>query len=725
MAEQKGVAVLPAPRTKEQSLITEPERQLGGPQSGLPPAFEIAQELAPYLIVGIDFGTVDCRVATFFNNAPRPLKISPIESHIHFPGYAVDEDASEPTTINAKEVLGKPFRVKAENKFFTPVDIALPVLQRVKRDSENVANKLLAKAVITTPACATHTYRQDLLEAAELADINVIGLLNETTALGIYWTHAVEPEFTGTFLILSLGKTHWEAAIMTRHEKLLEVRAHNCRDRSVDSEDDETALTQLIRQLTEESHTPLGEINAIAMGGRHGRDVGDHASILNTLRATVPNVIPPRERLDHSAAAAGAAIFAALIVRQTKDFAVWDCLATATMVGEEFSIKPLIAQQSPIPISGHFNFKATSQKAQFQVMQRTSDQASARSVCSVVVEDIPTTTGTPRNIDIEIHATADGTLSFNARDIQLDSNLKIKIEPTITEYEVMELVPMKVEPDINIDALFPEGGTGLDVAQIGIAIVQDERKWIIEMVDEKYARDTLAPGTVLMAMNGVPIFDLPYNPNRDLIGTAGEQIEFIVQGEKEGEAKVISLTRNLSLDSWRDNRLEQVITKSLIDSNYVRLVTAMIMYGHCKFTQDADSAASIFDRAAHCAKEHLGAKHPMYSLAVARKAWFHLKRYLLLNLQGPERSADQLVQLKIAIGELVSQRSKHCTDAHAKYIYELVNTFTTLNVCQTALKPEAIKLIKKAIDIAKTIALPASAIDFYQKKLDEIENIIT
>lgn len=721
MAERKCVAVLPVPTTKEQALITEPERQLGGPQSGLPPAFEIAQELAPYLIVGIDFGTIDCRVATFFDNAPRPLKISPIESHIHFPGYAVDADASEPTTINAKEVLGKPFRVKARDQFFTPVDIAMPVLQRVKRDSENTANKLLAKAVITTPACATHTYRQDLLEAAALADINVIGLLNETTALGIYWTYTVQPEFTGTFIVLSLGKTHWEAAIMTRHEKLLEVRAHNCRDRSVDSEDDATALTQLIRQLTEESHTPLGEIDAIAIGGRHGLNVGDQATILDTVRATVPTVIPPRERLDHRAAAAGAAIFAALIVRQTKDLAIWDCLATATMVGEEFSIKPLIAPQSPIPISGHFNFKATSQKAQFQVMQRTSDQSSARSVCSVVVEDIPATTDTPRSIDIEIHATADGTLSFNARDIQLDSNLKIKIEPTITEYEVMELVQMKAEPDVDIDALLPEGGTGLDLAQIGIAIVQDERKWIIEMVDDRSVKGKLVPGMVLMGMNGIPIFDLPYNPNRDLIGTAGEHIEFIVQGEKEGEAKVVSLARNLSLDSWQGTRLEQVITESLIENNYVRLVTALIMYGHCKFVQDTDSAASVFDRAVHCAKEHLGAKHPLYSLAVARKAWFHLKRYLALNLQGPDQSADQLVQLKIAIGDLVSRPSKQCTDAHAKYIYELVNTFTTLNVHQTALKPEAIKLIEKAIDIAKTIALPASAIDFYEKKLAEVE----
>ncbi len=35
-------------------LKGEPERQLGGPQSGFPPPFVIGQELAPYLIVGIN-----------------------------------------------------------------------------------------------------------------------------------------------------------------------------------------------------------------------------------------------------------------------------------------------------------------------------------------------------------------------------------------------------------------------------------------------------------------------------------------------------------------------------------------------------------------------------------------------------------------------------------------------------------------------------------------------
>jgi hypothetical protein len=153
--ERRNLPVLPV-ANNDPDLVKEPERQFGGPQSGLPPPYIVGQELAPYLIVGIDFGTIDCRVATFVKNEPRSILLPVIESRIHFPNYAVDPSEPCATTLYVKEYLGKSFVCKVGDAVYSPADLAVPVLQRVKRDTENSSERLLAKAVITTPP-AQHT----------------------------------------------------------------------------------------------------------------------------------------------------------------------------------------------------------------------------------------------------------------------------------------------------------------------------------------------------------------------------------------------------------------------------------------------------------------------------------------------------------------------------------------------------------------------------------------
>lgn len=714
--QRKNTGVLPVASKDDPALVTEPRRQLGGPQSGLPPAYEIASELAPFLIVGIDFGTNDCRVATFVDKEPRPLRLNEIESKTHFEGYATDRNAALATAFDVKTMLGKPVRVKCCEKFFDPIDLTVPVLQRVKRDAEQVSAKLLAKAVITTPACATHSYRCELLEAAEIAEIKVVGLLNETTALGLYWTHSIDTQFTGTFVAVSLGKTHWEAALLTRHEKLLEVRAHTCRPApAVDSPLAEPLVIQeLIQQLLDDSITDATDVKAIITGGRGGSEVFQLADLYRDVlpAARITN------RLDYRAASAGAAIFAALIVRQTKDLAIWDCVANATMVGEEFSIKPLIAQQSPVPISGHFNFKATADKAQFQVVQRSGRDADARSVCCVVVEDIPATDVAPRSIAIEVHATADGILSFNARDVQLDSNLRIKVEPVATEFDVIELVAM--EDDKQLDDILPavdKASSANDtIKHTGVIVANSNDRWFIALTLPQLGID-LEPGMAVVAINGIPMRHLPENPNFYLAGVENTGVELIVK-ETDKPARTVALRCIRPRDAWDSRTLEPIVIAAMNRNDYAQFVVAMLAYGHSLFIESPEQSEQSYNKALETAQRELGTEDALFTLALARKAWFHLKR-VTHGTSDPESTIKRhIAEMRRIALRLAGTSIETTNDAHAKYIFEFACSLH--RDARDNMSELSAMLVETVIAIAEAQALPESVLEVYQAKLAQI-----
>jgi hypothetical protein len=644
--ERRNLPVLPV-ANNDPDLVKEPERQFGGPQSGLPPPYIVGQELAPYLIVGIDFGTIDCRVATFVKNEPRSILLPVIESRIHFPNYAVDPSEPCATTLYVKEYLGKSFVCKVGDAVYSPADLAVPVLQRVKRDTENSSERLLAKAVITTPACATHTFRQDLLEAAAQADINTIGLLNETTAIGLYWSY-INSGQQGTFIALSLGETYWEAALMVRYEKLLEVRAHASRPAPKEKPEWHTTVPTLISELILQSHTDNTEVRTVLIGGRSGPGANE---IPRRLDRIVPNAHVP-DRLIPDAAACGAAIFAALIVRQAKDLAIWDCVATATMVGEEFSIKPLIAEQSPVPISGHFNFKATADKAQFQVMQRASSEIGTRSVCSVIVQDIPATTDDPRNIDIEVHATADGTLSFNARDIQLDSNLRITVEPAISEIEVLELVPMK-----GTEKQDEEGNAEEKLEADGITILPDD----LYSFANEYGFE-VKRGSVLWNLQ--------------------EQI-----------SKAFLLKDQVRL-----------VRASILYGECI-----------CLSAEDISLAEYAFDQAVWLSRSELGTTSPLHLQALTKQCWFNLHRHDLLTVEGKPLEAEKYAQaIRQGLTTIASLETTDATNAHALHCYELLRAFADRGMTK-AFRDELLLLMKKAVAFAEAANTPRMIIETLEK----------
>ncbi len=173
-------------------------------------------------IVGIDLGTTNSVVAVVENDQPVVLTTS--EGSTRLPSVVAfsDDPAAPPivgelakrqavmnpgrTIVSVKRLMGRsldeiadwrdelPYEVVEEqgrllikmgDVGYTPSQISAFILQKLKKTAEEYLGEPVDKAVITVPAYFDDLQRQATYEAAELAGLQVMRLLNEPTAAAI------------------------------------------------------------------------------------------------------------------------------------------------------------------------------------------------------------------------------------------------------------------------------------------------------------------------------------------------------------------------------------------------------------------------------------------------------------------------------------------------------------------------------------------------------------
>src|SRR5438876_2794789 len=183
------------------------------------------------LAVGIDLGTTHSLVATVRSGAPeviadearRPLLPSIVR---YFPdgktvvGYdarAAQADDPANTIVSVKRFMGRgvadvakygalPYRfvdapgmvaIETAAGVRSPVQVSSEILRVLRDRAEKALGGELAGAVVTVPAYFDESQRQATKDAAKLAGLNVLRLLNEPTAAAIAYglDHASEGPF--------------------------------------------------------------------------------------------------------------------------------------------------------------------------------------------------------------------------------------------------------------------------------------------------------------------------------------------------------------------------------------------------------------------------------------------------------------------------------------------------------------------------------------------------
>ncbi|MCE1238488.1 MAG: Fe-S protein assembly chaperone HscA [Azonexaceae bacterium] len=223
--------------------------------------FQIAEpgeSAAPHehkLAVGIDLGTTNSLVATVRSgiavclNDEQGRSLLPSVVHYHADGSTVvgydarKDQAVDPknTIVSVKRFMGRgkhdiahveamPYdfveapgmvRLKTQAGIKSPVEISAEILKTLKARAEVALAGELVGAVITVPAYFDDAQRQATKDAAKLAGLNVLRLLNEPTAAAI--AYGLDNGAEGVYAVYDLGGGTFDISILKLTKGVFEV----------------------------------------------------------------------------------------------------------------------------------------------------------------------------------------------------------------------------------------------------------------------------------------------------------------------------------------------------------------------------------------------------------------------------------------------------------------------------------------------------------------------
>jgi molecular chaperone HscA len=223
--------------------------------------FEIFDPKAAPRPIGIDLGTTNSLVAYVKNE--RPVVIADCDLETLVPSVVqYDEDgevvvgrraaaaASEhprDTIVSVKRFMGRGaddpetrrlgpyeflsaapgeantvrFKV-AGGRVLTPVEVSADILRALKSQAEDELRSV-GGAVITVPAYFDDAQRQATKDAARLAGLEVLRLLNEPTAAAL--AYGLEKRQNGTFAVYDLGGGTFDITVLVLDDGVFQVRS--------------------------------------------------------------------------------------------------------------------------------------------------------------------------------------------------------------------------------------------------------------------------------------------------------------------------------------------------------------------------------------------------------------------------------------------------------------------------------------------------------------------
>ncbi|MFW2046242.1 Fe-S protein assembly chaperone HscA [Acinetobacter variabilis] len=223
---------------------------------------EPGQSSAPHehrIAIGIDLGTTHSLVATVLSGQAKVLKDEQgrvlLPSIVHYAAQSTEygNDAkpfitTDPknTIVSVKRFMGRsqadikfqhPYALVGEANEMpafetaqgrkTPVEISAEILKQLKERAEASLKNEINGAVITVPAYFDEAQRQATRDAAQLAGLNVLRLLNEPTAAAVAYGLDQETKLSTdrNYVIYDLGGGTFDVSILRFSQGVFEVLA--------------------------------------------------------------------------------------------------------------------------------------------------------------------------------------------------------------------------------------------------------------------------------------------------------------------------------------------------------------------------------------------------------------------------------------------------------------------------------------------------------------------
>ena len=208
------------------------------------------------LAVGIDLGTTNSLIATVRDGSadvlpdaqgrrllPSIVRYAPEGVEVGYAAQTAQITDPQNTIVSVKRMMGRALSDLADARRFpyrfvdapgvvqittragirTPVEVSAEILRVLRERAEKTLGGALDGAVVTVPAYFDDAQRQATKDAARLAGLNVLRLLNEPTAAAI--AYGLDNASEGTYAVYDLGGGTFDLSILKLSRGVFEVLA--------------------------------------------------------------------------------------------------------------------------------------------------------------------------------------------------------------------------------------------------------------------------------------------------------------------------------------------------------------------------------------------------------------------------------------------------------------------------------------------------------------------
>ena len=220
-------------------------------------------------IIGIDLGTTNSCVAVFEGGEPTvipnpegarttPSVVAFSKTGERMVGQVAKRQAitnPDKTVMSIKREMGLNYKVKIDDKEYTPQEISAMILQKLKADAEAYLGTTVDKAVITVPAYFSDAQRQATKDAGKIAGLEVLRIINEPTAAAL--AYGMDKEEEQKIMIYDLGGGTFDVSLLEISDGVFEVLATAGNNKLGGDDFDDRIINWIVNEFKKENGIDL------------------------------------------------------------------------------------------------------------------------------------------------------------------------------------------------------------------------------------------------------------------------------------------------------------------------------------------------------------------------------------------------------------------------------------------------------------------------------------